>query len=223
MTEQELPDWDRIVERHAQRVFRVALRILGSVQDAEDVSQDVFVEAFKSFRHGPVQSWIGGKEVAGGIELWNVEQGTLIRSMSDDKPTTFVKYSADGKYVASASNWASVKLWDASSGELVRILAGVTRADFSPDGTLLACSSSATKQDQTVGKVNLYNLQTGELIRSLTTEQAGTASYLLSVAFSPDGATLAAADWNGLVTLWTVATGSEDKTLRLLKLTSAGK
>lgn len=59
MTEQELPDWDRIVERHATRVFRVAYRILGSVQDAEDVAQDVFAEAFKSFRHGPVQSWIG--------------------------------------------------------------------------------------------------------------------------------------------------------------------
>jgi RNA polymerase sigma-70 factor, ECF subfamily len=59
MASSESPDWDRIVERHAERVFRVALRILGSVQDAEDVSQDVFTEAFQLHRRGPVQTWTG--------------------------------------------------------------------------------------------------------------------------------------------------------------------
>ena len=59
MTESELPNWDRIVERHAERVFRVALRIVGSVHDAEDVSQDVFSEAFRLHQAGPIQSWAG--------------------------------------------------------------------------------------------------------------------------------------------------------------------
>jgi RNA polymerase sigma-70 factor (ECF subfamily) len=59
MTNDVSPDWDRIVDRHAQRVFRVALRILKSVQDAEDVSQDVFAEAFRVHKSGPVQSWTG--------------------------------------------------------------------------------------------------------------------------------------------------------------------
>lgn len=59
MTDVESPDWDRIVECHAARVFRVAMRILRSVQDAEDVSQDVFVEAFRLHKTGPVQSWTG--------------------------------------------------------------------------------------------------------------------------------------------------------------------
>ena len=56
MADRELPDWDGIVERHAKRVLRVALRILGSVQDAEDVSTDVFTEAFRLHKTGPVQS-----------------------------------------------------------------------------------------------------------------------------------------------------------------------
>jgi RNA polymerase sigma-70 factor (ECF subfamily) len=50
---------DRIVEHHAKRVFRVTLRILRSVQDAEDISQDVFTEAFRLHRKGPVQCWTG--------------------------------------------------------------------------------------------------------------------------------------------------------------------
>ena len=59
MADDELPDWDRIVERHANRVLRVALRILGSVQDAEEISQDVFTEAFQMHQRGPIQSWTG--------------------------------------------------------------------------------------------------------------------------------------------------------------------
>ena len=53
------PDWDQIVERYAERVFRIAFRILGSVHDAEDVMQDVFSETFKLHRNGPVRTWPG--------------------------------------------------------------------------------------------------------------------------------------------------------------------
>lgn len=53
------PNWNVIVEKHAERVFRIAYRILGSVHDAEDVSQLVFAEAFLLRTDGPVQSWAG--------------------------------------------------------------------------------------------------------------------------------------------------------------------
>src|SRR5271165_6350316 len=59
MDNKSLPDWDRIIERHAKSVFRVAFRILGSVQDAEDVSQEAFAEAFRVHKAGPIQSWTG--------------------------------------------------------------------------------------------------------------------------------------------------------------------
>ena len=59
MATNDPPDWARIVESHAERVYRIAFRILGSVQDAEDVSQIVFTEAIKMHRRGPVQSWTG--------------------------------------------------------------------------------------------------------------------------------------------------------------------
>lgn len=55
----EILDWETIARTHGPRVFRVAQRILGSVQDAEDVSQDVFLEAFRIYEAGAVQSWVG--------------------------------------------------------------------------------------------------------------------------------------------------------------------
>jgi RNA polymerase sigma-70 factor, ECF subfamily len=59
MASEPAPDWACIVDKHAERVFRIAYRILGSVHDAEDVSQNVFAEAVKLYAAGPVQSWQG--------------------------------------------------------------------------------------------------------------------------------------------------------------------
>ena len=59
MSDDRSPNWNVIVERHAERVFRIAYRILGSVHDAEDVSQIVFTEALRVQEDGPVQSWTG--------------------------------------------------------------------------------------------------------------------------------------------------------------------
>ena len=59
MQNAEEPDWGRIVDNHGARVLRIAARILGSVHEAEDVAQDVFTEAFRIYRAGPVQSWAG--------------------------------------------------------------------------------------------------------------------------------------------------------------------
>ncbi len=59
MSDESSPNWTVIVERHAERVFHIAYRILGSVHDAEDVSQIVFAEALRVRASGPVQSWTG--------------------------------------------------------------------------------------------------------------------------------------------------------------------
>jgi RNA polymerase sigma-70 factor (ECF subfamily) len=52
-----MSQWQRIVADHGSAVFGVAWRVLGNAADAEDVAQDVFLEAFREFRSTAVRSW----------------------------------------------------------------------------------------------------------------------------------------------------------------------
>ena len=55
------PSWDEIVRTHSARVYRLAYRLTGNRQDAEDLTQDVFVRVFRSlssYTPGTFEGWL---------------------------------------------------------------------------------------------------------------------------------------------------------------------
>ncbi len=57
----EIPTWDEIVERHSDRVYRLAYRLTGNRPDAEDLTQEVFVRVFRSlstYTPGTFEGWL---------------------------------------------------------------------------------------------------------------------------------------------------------------------
>jgi len=57
----DVPTWDEIVERHSDRVYRLAYRLTGNRHDAEDLTQEVFVRIFRSldsYQPGTFEGWI---------------------------------------------------------------------------------------------------------------------------------------------------------------------
>jgi RNA polymerase sigma-70 factor (ECF subfamily) len=52
----DVKNWQEIVKEHGPSAYQAAWRILGHTQDCEDVLQEVFIEAYKFFVAGKVQS-----------------------------------------------------------------------------------------------------------------------------------------------------------------------
>ncbi len=55
------PSWDDVVRTHSGRVYRLAYRLTGNTQDAEDLTQEVFVRVFRSlsrYTPGTFEGWL---------------------------------------------------------------------------------------------------------------------------------------------------------------------
>lgn len=55
------PTWEEIVREHSARVYRLAYRLCGNPQDAEDLTQEVFVRVFRSlsqYTPGTFEGWL---------------------------------------------------------------------------------------------------------------------------------------------------------------------
>ncbi|MCI0465046.1 MAG: WD40 repeat domain-containing protein [Gemmataceae bacterium] len=155
----------------------------------------------------------------GTLKWWDVTSGkerTTFQGHTGCVGT--VAFNADGKTLASAimgspiltADNNTIKLWDVTTGKERAILKGHTdmvyAVAFSPDGKTLASAS----RDETV---KLWHVATG---KERATFQAHTEAdkesrepvySVMSVAFSPDGKTLAAASYDLTVKVWDVATG----------------
>jgi RNA polymerase sigma-70 factor (ECF subfamily) len=86
-----VPDWNEIVSSNAANVLNSAYRVLGNLADAEDVSQEVFTEAFRKWNAFPEQQWAGilrRMSVCRSIDLLRVKKTSLPLTLEVDDGTT---------------------------------------------------------------------------------------------------------------------------------------
>ena len=151
-----------------------------------------------------VQRWQAGSTDK-TVRLWDAVTGQHKVTLKHTSYVTSVAFSPDSSTLASGLGNHMVCLWVVATGQLKTTFRGHTAeveiVEFSPDGTMLASGSD----DRTV---RLWGVATGQHKATLTgLDSLGT---ITSVAFSPDGMTLASEGINTpllRVYLWDVATG----------------
>ncbi|EFV12786.1 RNA polymerase sigma factor SigE [Segniliparus rugosus] len=76
----DMPSWDELVREHGARVYRIAYRLTGNQQDAEDLTQETFIRVFRSlhtYRPGVFEGWL--HRIATNLFLDQARRKTKIR------------------------------------------------------------------------------------------------------------------------------------------------
>jgi WD40 repeat protein/serine/threonine protein kinase len=138
--------------------------------------------------------------------LWKLCHGELLTLRGHASDVHCVVFSPDGRWLATASQDHTAKLWAAATGKELVTYRGhtdeVNTVAFSPDGkTLATCSDDHT--------VRLWDTQSG---RERATLRGHTRDVFV-VAFSPDGKTVASGGLDSVVKLWDATRGKEMATL----------
>ncbi|MCK1386994.1 Ig-like domain-containing protein, partial [Bradyrhizobium sp. 21] len=126
-----------------------------------------------------------------GVKLFQVlkvataQDGTVERTLfGHSNSITRIVYSADGNFIASASDDKTARFWDAKSGKLLRSFSGyqgaVAAVAISPNNQRIVAAG-----DDKIVKV--WNTASGSLERSIS----GFGEKIVGVSFSPDGQSIA--------------------------------
>jgi WD40 repeat protein len=130
----------------------------------------------------------------GTIAIWDVMTGQHIRTYSGHgKVVNRLAWSPDGRFLASASDDHTAKVWDVSTGQntaTFRHSDRVTAVAWSPNGERLASGGD----DQAV---KVWEVASGSNLQTFT-----HPDLVNSIAWSPDGKLLAVGCQDGAVWLW---------------------
>jgi WD40 repeat protein/serine/threonine protein kinase/Flp pilus assembly protein TadD len=212
-------------DREGLRIFGIDW-VYGSLTSADPVAGDVLIDRVlpvTDSRHWPRGDFAfspDGRRLAAPmrrdptvIGIWDVTLGRRVAALQGSGgPVTAVAFRSDGRSLATAAPGPPkgrpvVTLWDLVTGRPIRTFeAGpdpVEALALSGDGRRLAAGGGARRPDAP-GWVTAWDAGTGAVLGAL--DRVG---LVMSLAFHPDGARLAVADYGETkVHLWDLVAGT---------------
>jgi WD40 repeat protein len=145
--------------------------------------------------------WVATAGYDNRVILWDHRPRRAVARGQHDHLVNHCAFSADGRWLVSASSDFSARLWSVPEMRLQAVLTGhtddVDMAVFSPDGTRIAtCALDRC--------VRIFS-RDGRCLR----EMRGHTGNVLSLAWSPDGRCVVTSSVDGSIRRWDTKTGNE--------------
>jgi WD40 repeat protein len=159
------------------------------------------------------------------VKIYNISTNKMIRKMAPHSNVIYaIAFSSDQKLLATGSGDGSLRLWDFSTGNLIRVFQGkalpkgmahqgwVGHVSFSPDGKRLASGDSRSEST-----IKLWDVRTGEELHKKLLS-VDPVDQIQGLAFSPNGELLAASSMRKITVIdvstwkevWSLAKGEEE-------------
>lgn len=149
----------------------------------------------------------------GKIEFWDTNTRKRKMIIERTEANLFaIKFSLDGKTLVVATG-DIFEFWDTATGKLNETY---PKPGISPSVLAISMDNTMIAGGESRGKVNLWNIKTGEHILSLGHHTEKGLNGISSLAFSADGRTLASGSMDYTVRLWDTATGLHMQTFSVL-------
>ncbi|MFB2894059.1 NB-ARC domain-containing protein [Aerosakkonemataceae cyanobacterium BLCC-F50] len=180
--------------------------------------KSIFNQAFGSIvsvDFSPNGKLVASGDATGELYLWSLDRALnsasnfcqpLLTLKGHSSWVWSIDFSPSGQIIASCGEDQTIRIWDVSTGECLRILQGHTSVilsvSFSPDGQLLATSSG----DATV---KIWDINTGNCLHTFS----GNTNQNRTVAISPNGQLVASGSADQTMRIWDIKTGGLLKVL----------
>jgi len=138
------------------------------------------------------------------VRVWSARTGKLERTLDNLALSTFtLAFSPDGQVLASGGADRVIYLWDTRTWKVLRTLTGqaemVTSLVFSADGKTLLSGGSSEFSGTRPAQAHLWDVASGDRKRSVPSPH-----HVGSVAFAPDGKTIAVSDRDKEINIWEI-------------------